>query len=738
MSNGDITANELKEMVGNLVFSRHELINKFLDPRRDINLECGYPDTSNISVLQYRELYDRMVIATRVVEVLPLETWQTPPVIKEDEDADNETDFEKAWAELGTSIQNSGYYKQESGSTLWQFLKRADILSGIGHYGVILLGLDDGKPFSEPVEGFENGEPSNPVSDEHNLLYLRVFDESLAQIVQYETDVRSPRFSQPVSYLITLNDPRDNQSGIGIPTSTLQVHWSRIIHVADNLNSSEIIGIPRLRPVYNRILDLRKLYCGSSEMYWRGAFPGLSFETHPQLGADVEIDQDAVRKTAERYMNTLQRYIVSEGMSVKSIGPQVVDPSLQIDTQLTAISVLLGMPKRIFLGSERGELASGQDTGTWNERLMERQKNYITPRLIVPFVDRLIKFGVLPEPEEYSITWDDMNVTSELERSQIAVTQTTALANYIQGGVSDLIPPEDYLTRVLGYDKDTALAILQAALEDLKEEQSDSSESFSDLIPDTPQGQGQEQGQGAGVNGPQAVPSGLESAGGVEAPFTANVALDSSTANVAKAKAIEGLSLLSYETIIEYLRVNNHLPGQHDQKTHGKGKKARKKPTKSELAKSSMVRVATDIQRYSEDFNESVLADGIKGKLVGNRLPVDVSLKIKGKLHGIELKTITVGKNRKITMKRSAMQNKERWAKKNKAQVHTVVFDDSKVYDPNGNHKPENRRIFYRRGFGSFRVDTMKELSSMSDLPKIMSKKTSELSIAAGGSKATK
>jgi hypothetical protein len=133
-------------------------------------------------------------------------------------------------------------------------------------------------------------------------------------------------------------------------------------------------------------------------MYWRGAFPGISLETHPQLGGDVKFPA-GIRQTMSNYMDGLQRYLALTGVSAKTLAPQVVDPTPQIEVQIQAICIKMGIPKRIFEGSERGELASSQDSSAWNGRIRARQDNYLTPRLIVPFIDRLIAVGVLPEPK---------------------------------------------------------------------------------------------------------------------------------------------------------------------------------------------------------------------------------------------------------------------------------------------------------------------------------------------------
>ncbi|KKN70637.1 hypothetical protein LCGC14_0429100 [marine sediment metagenome] len=438
-----------RELITNLLLSRTQMMKQMMDPRRSINDDCGYPETHDITSGMYKRMYDREPVATRVVQVLSQECWQSPPVVVETED----TTFEQAWADVGDKLRGDNWYKDKEDNAVWQYLLRADELSGIGTFGVLLLGFNDGKELNEPVELRKNME----------LLFLRAFDESLVEISpsDYDPDPASSRFGQPMMYSITLNNPR---GGGGLLLGTVRVHWTRIIHLADNLGSSETIGVPRQRPVWNRLLDLRKLYGGSAEMYWRGAFMGLSIETHPSLGGDVRLNPADTRSQLENYMNGLQRYLALSGVTANTLAPQVVDPTPQIDAQIKAICIRIGIPKRVFEGSERGQLASTQDMKAWNGRLRFRQAMYITPRIIVPFINRLIVTGVLPKPSKgYNVVWPDLDALGADEKATVAVKQTEALSKYVQGGVEAMLRPMEFYTNILGLTTEEATAILEAA-----------------------------------------------------------------------------------------------------------------------------------------------------------------------------------------------------------------------------------------------------------------------------------
>ncbi len=465
---GDIP-NELmfSRIVSNMVenvfsTSRRALLSKILDERRDIDEEAGYPKVINSE--QYRLMYDREGIATRVVQLMPEESWALDPTVQENEEVD-ETDFEKAWDELVNE------------HNIYSALSRIDELSGIGHYGVLLLGFDDGLELNEPVEGIdENGKQVGNV--ERELIFVRCFDENLVRISSYQRDETSPRFGLPTKYEITFVDPTTQETGASafVPFKEVQttVHWSRIIHIADNRKTSEVFGVPRMQTVFNRLMDLRKLLGGSAEMFWKGAFPGYSFEVNPELG-DVEIDQEDFRKQFDDFSNGLQRYIALAGMHANSLAPQTADPSEHFMVQLRAIAIACACPVRIFMGSEAAQLASAQDTRTWNRRVDRRRNKYVAPMIIRPFIDRLVILGVLPEVGEdgYFVTWPDLNTPTDKDKADVAEKMTRALALYIQSGADIIVPPLEFLTTFLDLTTEEAEAIIKAATKIIAEEEAD-------------------------------------------------------------------------------------------------------------------------------------------------------------------------------------------------------------------------------------------------------------------------
>lgn len=459
----------VNDMASEAFMIRGELLRNLIDRGgKDINKECGYPDI--ITPAYCKQLYDREGIAKRVVRFYPEECWKQDPEVLETDD-DTDTEFELAWKSLQKKFN------------LYATLQRADIMSGIGTFGVVLLGIDDGKQLIEPVAGVPldgtapktfpkssvKGQKGDQRKKAYNLLYIRVFDESAVTINKFEIDITSPRYGQPLLYNINFIQYGTNtqvvQPVAPMPTSPTPVHWTRVVHLADNRESSEVYGVPRMQPVINRLIDLRKVLGGSGEMFWKGGFPGISFEVNPELQTVAQLDPESMRKEFEAYQSGMQRYLALVGVTAKSLSVELADPNNHITVHMQSIACSLGIPWRVFMGTEEAKLAADQDSTAWNERVANRQQKYVGPMLLQPFVNRLINIGILPPladmDEGLTIKWTDLHTPSDAEKAEIASSMMTAVNSYMTAGADVLVPPKLFLTMFMNFSDDEADAILK-------------------------------------------------------------------------------------------------------------------------------------------------------------------------------------------------------------------------------------------------------------------------------------
>jgi hypothetical protein len=419
---------------------------------RDYDGQFGYPKA--ISKYEYQNMYDRNPFARRIVQLFPLECWTTHPEVQ-DNDAPSESPFVKAFEVLNRR------------HSFWATLRKADILSGVGAFGIIVFGLDDNKPLSAPLEGYDD--PEYP--KDHKLLYLRVFPHSMVDIQSKCMDRSSPRFGSPEMYQITNTPNRDMMEDMTVDMTSTSVHWTRVLHVADNKETSEIYGIPRMQLVYNTLLDITKVFGCAGEMFYKGAYPGYSITaTDGQL--PVQMDIENITQKMAAFENGFQRWIGLQNAQINALPSMYSEPSGLMEQYINAVAIALAVPRRIFEGSERGELASGQDAILWSNRLQERRANYLVPNLVRPFVNLLLRYGVIPEPfnRDYSIEWKPQQYASEQDGTAHAEAETTILQRYFDAGLDRIMRPQDYMIRYCGMTEGEADGYVNRARKHQQEE----------------------------------------------------------------------------------------------------------------------------------------------------------------------------------------------------------------------------------------------------------------------------
>jgi len=391
----------------------------------------GYPEA--IEFDDYLARYERQDIAGRIVDLPAQDTWKKPPLVSEDDQT--ETTFVQAWEAMVDRLR------------VWSALSRADKLSGIGRYGVLLIGVRDGDDLAEPVA-------QGSLKRERDILYLRPFSEGQADISTWDDNTSSERYGLPVLYVIKLRDDKSAQ----------KVHWTRIVHLAENKLDSEVYGVPRLQRVYNRLDDLMKLVGGSAEATWLGMRPGTVLTNREGFTLPQDDDSKADREAeVKRYAHDPLRFLMMEGIEAKQIGAgEVSDVSGPFDTVLSLISAASGIPQRVLVGSAQGELAAAEyDAKQWAGEITFRQGNYAEPEILRPFINRMIWYGVLPAPADgYDIGtletdgmryWPALIVMTEAERAEIAQARANAAKALVDPATLALPITTEEQRELLGY-----------------------------------------------------------------------------------------------------------------------------------------------------------------------------------------------------------------------------------------------------------------------------------------------
>lgn len=391
--------------------------------KRDVYRALGYK-----KVLQpgdYRARFQRNEVAARVITAYPEATWRGGGEVWEDQDPDTLTPFEEAYDALNKKFK------------LWPLFRRADALSRLGQYAIIVIGAP--------------GELNTPLTsctfDE--IAYMQPYAQEDAPIQRFVADRKDPRYGLPLFYTITRNLVATSGGGVTSGPrangQALPVHYSRVLHLSEGRLDDDVLGTPALRAIWNRLDDLEKVAGGGAEAFWKRADQGMQIDVDPMLKLKQD-EIDALKNEVDAYINGLKRVMRTRGLKVNMLGSDVANFDPQVKSIIGLISAGTGIPQRILIGSEQAKLASEQDSDHWDERIATRREEYAEPYVVRPFVDWMIHLGVLPEVEDYEIKWELAKKANVAEQAEIA----KAMAAVNQAAGETIFSPDE-IRAVMGY-----------------------------------------------------------------------------------------------------------------------------------------------------------------------------------------------------------------------------------------------------------------------------------------------
>lgn len=353
---------------------------------RDTYKVFGYPRKITHEMMRDRVMRQDIV---KTCLYKPAEAiWTNPPIVGGPED------FVTAW---------NAFVKKHK---LWSVMLRADKLLGVEPYVALFLGTE--------------GAPDKPVTKTRNIAYVQPYGASSAAVPNLDSDTSSERFGRPLRYTLSAVGSASNQS--------LTAHWTRCIHLTNELTDDNNNSAPRILAAYNLFDDIIKCTGGSAETFWLTANRGMQVD----IDKEMELDEDeanALSDELDEFQHQLRRYIRTRGVKITSLGSEVADPRGTFDVLMALLAGTYGIPQRVLMGSEAGQLASEQDRANWAQVVEARRTSVAEPYMLVPVIEGLQRMGILPETDEYTFTWPDAFHMSPLESAQTMAQSARALVN---------------------------------------------------------------------------------------------------------------------------------------------------------------------------------------------------------------------------------------------------------------------------------------------------------------------
>lgn len=397
--------------------------------KRDLYEALGYAE--EITVNRYRSRFQRGGVAAKLVKLPATATWSGGFDLVEDPDPGQETTFESAVLELFDRLGVVGK------------ILRADILAGLGRYGVIYIGAP--------------GRDETPLerSQPNGIAYLAPYAEDRAEVLEEVEDEKDPRYGLPLFYQLKSGSGLTGKLGSNVNRKARKVHWTRIIHVADGLLEDEVCGEPRLRAVWNLLDDLDKIAGGGSEAVWLTQKLKLAMKLPAEAqttdsSAANYFNAAAAEDEITEFLHNLRPFMRLHGIDVETLETGVPSIGTNSNAILKLISATTGIPERILTGSERGELASSQDRSNWADRVQERRRFFGEP-VVRALTDHFISLGVLPEPAEpYVVQWPDIDELNEKEKAEVALSLSEANKNQNEAEGTVLVGANEIRDTVFG------------------------------------------------------------------------------------------------------------------------------------------------------------------------------------------------------------------------------------------------------------------------------------------------
>lgn len=403
--------------------------------------ELGYPE--EITPMMYRQTYERHPAATAGVHRTLDKCWSKfPEVLEKGKDDKSETPWE---------IQANKLMKRA-----WPFIKDADRRNLVNRYSCVILQINDGRKWDQPVDTSK----TRLTVDRAITRFIPAWEEQIKP-AEWDNDEASDNYGQPKMW-----EYQESVIGIlnsdGKPERSVRIHPDRIIVLAEGaMDGSIYSGVPLLRAGFNSLIDMAKISGSSAEGFLKNASRQLNVNytkdtvsaqsLAQQMGVPVDELGDYLNEDVARLNEAIDAAMFTMGADVKVLSVTPADPEPSWTVAANQFAASIRKPFTIIFGQQTGRLASDEDKIDDANTATQRRNGFLN-HVIMEFVDRFIKFGILPQaPSEIEIEWDDLLAPSDEQKADLA--SKLADINYKSAQAGSLPPfSDDELRRAAGYE----------------------------------------------------------------------------------------------------------------------------------------------------------------------------------------------------------------------------------------------------------------------------------------------
>lgn len=396
------------------------------DGKRNYNLLFGYGE--NLTYRDYKGMYLRGGIANTVVAKVAKTCWRDMPELKSGDNA--------ILADQLLILKRHKFFRA---------MERADIANRIGKFSVLYVGIPDGLNPMLPVGVAKK--------DNFKGMYFNVYEEDGIIVNKWDTDPASPRYNKPELY--SLQVTVTGQSLLQSNASSIIVHHSRIVHLAEGALSNSLEGCSSLEAPWNAITDKLKVSGSNAEANFKNSRQKIVLAARE--GAKSNTNPDAItalKENAENFQNNQEDFLRLNNMDATAIQPNISSPRDSYDINVEEVAGTTGIPVRILTTKAGGTVTGSEDKATWNALVNDRQEQECTPWLL-DALSIMSEAGILELPDNAEVVWPAQSSLSEKEASESMEKKAGAFEKVMNGlgtvGGDEMLA--ETVLKEVGFDK---------------------------------------------------------------------------------------------------------------------------------------------------------------------------------------------------------------------------------------------------------------------------------------------
>ena len=287
-----------------------------------------------------------------------------------------------------------------------------------------------------------------PVNKPEKIVNLQAYAPTMITEVKIDENEENPGFGLPQTYKVRIAERRE-----------VEVHCSRVIHLATRLLDNPWKGMSVLEPVWDDLTVIRNIAWGMGQTLYRY---GSGFPVVTVKGATREQLREWAREWGPLTAQTSLFKSDKQEIEFKGLEGRALDPEPYYSAIMERISAGSGIPKPMIIGAQAGQLAGSEVNEREYFKLISDCQSRYEP-VIMSLIDDLMRMGQVPDVH-YRIKWLGGFEINPRDKAAAELDRVRALALMTNWMTVNEIRQLEGLERIPGGDVVLGLSKLQGSV----------------------------------------------------------------------------------------------------------------------------------------------------------------------------------------------------------------------------------------------------------------------------------